>query len=113
MPGIWRAVTLTVIAAVMATFNCCTSDEGEKRSVVPLLKCGETVIPYTIPSFSVLTVHLRKIKFQCFVPDDFGFAAVKIVDGFIKDHPSLTDRIYPAEVTVGYSGDEACLVPVC
>ena len=94
MPGIWRAVTLTVTAAVMATFNCCTSDEGEKRSVVPLLKCGETVIPYTIPSFSVLTVHLRKIKFQCFVP------AVKIVDGFIKDHPSLTDRIYPAEVTI-------------
>ena len=26
--------------------------------MVPLLECGETVIPYTIPSFSVLTVHL-------------------------------------------------------
>ncbi len=81
--------------------------------MVPLLECS-AAFWYTIPSFSVLSVKLRRIKFQCFVPDDSGVAelpAVKIVDGFIKDHPSL-DRTYPAEITVDYSGDGACLVPV-
>lgn len=107
-----RSYTSPAIAAVMASFNCCTSDEGEKRSVVPLLECSEAVTLYTIPSFSVLTVKLRKIKLQCFVADDSGVPAVKIVDGFIKDHFSL-NRAYPAEITVGYSGDGACLVSVC
>ena len=88
------------------------SSEGEERYVVPILECGEAVFWYTIPSFSVITVKLRKNTFQCFVPEDSGDAAhpaVRDVHGFIKDHPSL-DMTYPAEITVGYSGDEACLV---
>lgn len=35
---------LQLIAAVTATFNCCTSDEGKRRSVVPILECGDGVI---------------------------------------------------------------------
>ena len=48
----------------MASFSCYTSTEGEEITVVPILECGE-VLSYTIPSFSVVTVKMRKVKYQC------------------------------------------------
>lgn len=94
----------------MASFRGFTTADGEEITLVPVLECGE-VIFYTIPSFSVLTVKLRKIKYQCNVPDATGNPVVKVVDGFIKDDPSL-NRPYPAEVAVGSSCVNACLVEV-
>lgn len=95
-------------ALPMATFLGYTTSDGEKITIVPVLECGE-VIDYTIPSFSVITVKLRKMKYQCNVSDEAGNSVFKIADGFIKDDPSL-NRSYPAEVVVGSSDDSACLI---
>ena len=48
--------------------------------MVPVLECGE-LISYTIPSFSILTLNVRRIKFHA------GTPTIKIVDGFIKNEP--------------------------
>ena len=93
----------------MASFLSYTTSEGEEITVVPVLECGE-LMTNSIPSFSVLTVKLRRIKYQCNV-NEAGKPAVKIVDGFIRDDPSL-NRLYPAEVAVGSSHNSACLVEV-
>ncbi len=61
---------------------------------------------YTIPSFSVITVQMRKIKYECIVDE-----GTKILDGFIKDSPSL-QRIYPSELLVKISCEKACYVEV-
>ena len=53
----------------MATFalvaNC---ETGEEQVIVPILRIGK-IVSYTIPSFSVITVKLREIKYQCQLPD--------------------------------------------
>ena len=41
----------------------CTMVSGEERMLVPILQCGE-LYSYTIPSFSVITVEMRRIKYQ-------------------------------------------------
>ena len=95
----------------MASFSCSTSTEGEEITVVPILECGE-VLSYTIPSFSVLTVKMRKVKYQCNVSDHgTGTNIVKVVDGFMKDDPSL-DHLYPTEVAIKSNCRCACLVEV-
>ena len=40
-----------------------TAVSGEERMLVPILQCGE-LYGYTIPSFSVITVEMRRIKYQ-------------------------------------------------
>ena len=94
----------------MANFRCFVSLEGKEITVVPVLECGE-LISYTIPSFSVLTVNLRRIKYQCTVPDETGAPIIKIVDGFIKDDVSLK-RSYPAEAAISSHDHHACLIEV-
>ena len=64
----------------MANFRCFVSLEGKEVTVVPVLECGE-LISYTISSFSVLTVNLRRIKYKCTVPDETGAPTIKIVGG--------------------------------
>ena len=40
-----------------------TAVSGEERKLVPILQCGE-LCSYNIPSFSVITVEMRRIKYQ-------------------------------------------------
>ena len=43
------------------------------------------MLSYTIPSFSVVTVKMRKVKYQCNVSDySTGTNIVKVVDGFMR-----------------------------
>ena len=88
----------------MATFalvaNC---ETGEKQVNVPILRIGK-IVSYTIPSFSVITVKLREIKYQCQLPD-------KSLDGFIREDLSL-QRSYPAEVLLKKGSENACMVDV-
>ena len=85
----------------MATFavvaNC---ETGEEQVNVPILR----IVSYTIPSFSVITVKLREIKYQCQLPD-------KSLDGFIREDLSL-QRSYPAEVLLKKGSKNACMVDV-
>ena len=55
-----------------------------------ILDVGVT-FSYRVPSFSVLHVDLRQIKFQVTAED----GSVLIYDGFIKADPSLEDRETP------------------
>ena len=59
---------------------------------------------YTIPSFAVICVTLRQIRFEGFDEDDHHPVAY---DGFIKDSPSL-DRSLPASIEL----TDWCYVPV-
>ena len=40
-----------------------TAVSGEERMLVPILQCG-VLYSYNIPSFSVITVEMRRIKYQ-------------------------------------------------
>ena len=63
-----------------------------------LLEVG-TPLKYTVPSFPVITVNLRKMKFK--VVSDPG-----VYDGFIRDCSAL-ERSYPAITVVG-EGPKYC-----
>ena len=66
----------------------------------------------TTPPFSVVTVRMRKVKYQCNVSDhSTGTNIVKVMNGFMKDDPSL-DRLYPTEVAIKSNCRCACLVEV-
>ena len=75
----------------MATFalvaNC---ETGEEQVIVPILRIAR-VVSYTIPSFSVITVKLRKVKYQCQLPDK----SLHTVDGFIREDLSLQRSYRP------------------
>ena len=86
----------------LLTFN---TGDGEKHNSVPVVECGD-LYTYTIPSFSVITVKMRRIRYECIVDE-----ATMIVDGFIKDTPSL-QRLYPSELFVNVSCEKACYVEV-
>lgn len=90
----------------MASFLLYTTENGEEWDSVPVLECGE-VYSYTIPGFSVITVSLRRLRYQCIMPDQ----SIKVVDGFVRDDPSL-QRVYPAEMMVEMSCENACIVKV-
>ena len=74
--------------------------------IVPILRIGK-VVSYTIPNFSVITVKLREVKYQCQFPDK----SLHTVVGFIREDLSL-QRSYLAEVLVKKSSDKACMVEV-
>ena len=71
------------------------TSEGELRVLAPVLSCSTEVHLYTIPSFAVVQVQLRRIKYQLHKSLS---RAVITLDGLIKDDPSL-DRLYPAELS--------------
>lgn len=83
-----------------------TTADGEEYNSVPVLECDE-LYPYTIPSFPVITVKLRRIKYECIVGQD----QKEILDGFIRDDSSL-QRPYPSELLVQISPESACYVEV-
>ena len=91
----------------MASFalvaNC---ETGEEQVIVPILSIGK-VVSYTIPSFSVITVKLREVKYQCQLPDK----SLAVVNGFIREDLSL-QRCYRAEVLVKKGSENACVVEV-
>lgn len=73
---------------------------------VPILECKDRCF-YRIPSFSVVTVVLRRMKYEVVTPN----GDAKILDGFIKDDPSL-NRVFPAEVSISDNFDAACTIKV-
>ena len=75
-------------------FVCYTTDTGEMRMLVPILVCGD-LYSYIIPSFSVVTVEMRRIKYELLLEH----GQPTIVDGFIRDNPSL-QRLYPAQLSI-------------
>ena len=71
------------------------------HNVIAILRVG-LPFNYTVPSFSVLSVALRKITYEVIVD-----GRKKVLDGFIRDDPSL-DRPLPASLCV----TEHCYVDV-
>jgi hypothetical protein len=71
------------------------TSEGEVRVLAPVLLCSTEVHLCTIPSFAVVQVQLRRIKYQL---NKSLSGAVITLDGLIKDDPSL-DRLSPAELS--------------
>ncbi len=92
----------------MASFWSYTGANGKDRALVPVLKL-ENLYSYTIPSVAVLTVEMRRMKYQCMLPD----GTTQIVDGFIREDPSVQRHTYPAELSVEISTTKACTVEVC
>lgn len=93
----------------MARLWSYVASTGEERVLVPLLECGEPY-SYTVPSFSVITVQMRRIKYQYITGE--GVAEVtRVADGFIREDQSL-QRLYPAEVSVKVDSASACVVHV-
>ena len=86
-----------------------TTATGEERMLVPVVECGE-LYSYTVPSFSVLHVNIRRIKYETILSDG---TTTMIVDGFIRDDPSLL-RTYPVELSVGCDNTkDFCIIQVC
>ena len=56
-------------------------------------------------------MNLRRIKYQCTVPDETGAATIKIVDGYIKEDAS-SKHSYPAEAALSSHDRHACLIEV-
>ena len=79
-----------------------------ERVVIPIVRCSKNSISYRIPSFPVITVELRLIRYQGYLTDD----QVKVVDGFIRDDPSLQQHTFPTQVIVGLNSTTACLLEV-
>ena len=75
-------------------FVCYITDTSETRVLVPILACGD-LYSYTIPSFSVVTVEMRRIKYELLLED----GQPRIVDGFIRDDISL-QRLYLAQLSI-------------
>ena len=88
-------------------FTALQSDGGEERVLVPILECGQ-LVSYTIPSFPVVTVNLRRIKYQGYLAD----GRLKVVDGFIRDETSLEEHTYPSQIVVTLSETDSCYVDV-
>ena len=91
------------------TLTVCKTNEGD-RYLVPILSCADEIHLYTIPSFAVVQVKLRQVKYQmqCDKPNS---GRVISVDGFIRDDPSLNHRMYPAELS--FAGPVGMNYPAC
>lgn len=71
---------------------------------IPLLKVGEDVIEYVIPSFPVFSVNLRRIKYTRPTSD------TTLYDGFIRDDSSLMGRKYPTLLVIENGYDNSFFV---
>ena len=71
------------------------SDEERAKGPVsiPVLRIGKSY-KYTIPSFPVVSVQLRHIKYQMISQGTIG-----VFDGFMRECPSL-ERSYPAKAVI-------------
>ena len=79
---------------------------GQKMYTLPILECKERY-SYRIPSFSVITVVLRRIKYEVVLPN----GDANILDGFMRDDPSL-QRVFPTKVSIEDTFDAACTIEV-
>ena len=93
--------------SVMARLWTYTTSSGEERNLVTFLECGE-LYEYSVPSFPVISVELRRMKYESIMPDG---KSTKVVDGFIREDTSLK-RSFPADITIGEGYQHACIVPV-
>ena len=91
------------------TFSTLTGDDGADRIIIPLLECssGEPY-SYIIPSFQVLDVQLRRVKYEVNLPSK---DITVVLDGFIKDDSTL-DGSYPTQIAVLAGARHHCLVEV-
>ena len=97
------------VTSTDVTFSTFTGDDGADRFIVPLLECS-TGEPYNyiIPSFPVLDVKLRRVKYEVSFPRK---DTTMIMDGFIKDDPTL-DGPYPTQIAILSCARQHCLVKV-
>ena len=79
---------VTSAVKVELMLNCYTDATGQRLNRIPVIECLECY-SYRIPSFSVITVQMRRIKVKKKMSDH----STKIFDGFIRDDPSL-QRVY-------------------
>ena len=86
----------------MATFaSLLSASDGEDATEsdakgpisLPILRIGK-IYTYTIPSFPVLSVQLRHVKYQMISQGKIG-----VFDGFMRECPSL-ERSYPAKAVI-------------
>ena len=86
----------------MATSVSLSSEEDDTKSdeerakgpvSIPVLRIGKSY-KYTIPSFPVVSVQLRHIKYQMISQGTIG-----VFDGFMRECPSL-ERSYPAKAVI-------------
>ena len=105
----YSVVNVLVVNAMESqlTFTALRPDDSDDRVLVPILQYGE-LVNYTIPSFPVVSVRLRRITYQGYLSDD----RLKVVDGFIRDDCSLWEHTYPTQIVVGLHPSKACLVEV-
>ena len=87
------------------TFTALQFNGGEERVLVPILH--QELVSY-MPSFPVVTVNLRRIKYQRCLAD----SRLKVVYGFIRDETSLEEHIYPSQIVVTLSETDSCYVDV-
>lgn len=71
-----------------------TSQFGDSGVPITILKVFPQKISYTVPSFPVIAVQLKRIKYQ--VDDGSGAGTF---DGFIREDPILK-RTYPVTATI-------------
>ena len=91
----------------MTFFKSTIDDNRTQYSLIPLLECKDAV-QYTILSFSVITVDIRRVRYQALLDD--GSAIV--VDGFMRDTEELNRRVFSTRIAVQQSCSHACLVQV-
>lgn len=95
---------VTITDLTLMTF---TGTDGADQVIVPLLECSKEPYDYIIPTFSVLNVKLRRVKYEVNIPSK---ASSMVLNGLIKDNPSL-DRLYPVQISIK-SGVRHCCAAV-
>ena len=84
----------------------CPSNERDDDEIEVCFVSCKDVIEYVIPSFPVLSVRLRHMKYE--LKDDRS-GSVMLLDGCMKDDESLR-RTYPAHASIRRDYKSAFLV---
>ena len=79
---------------------------GARENVFTIVEAGEK-FAYTIPSFPVITVRLRHVKYRIMDVD----GQLKVFDGFMRDCSSI-NRPFPAMIVVGSGCSNAFFVDI-
>lgn len=93
-----------LVLRIMAAMSDDMEDDAEF-----ILHAVGTCVEYTVPSFPVISVKLRSVKWQCCA---YGFCDTTIYDGFIRDCSTLHDRVYPTGIVAKKSNENAFFVEV-
>lgn len=90
-------------------FTTVVDRSGAAFLVVPILECKEA-ISYTIPSFPVITTHIRRVRYQAYKDDSSGVTCT--LDGFIRDDSELNSKRFPCRIALKQQSADACSVQV-